>query len=349
MKKIFCALSFGVLLTACGNKPQAVQDKFLVEVVSPTREVLTENYREYPFISKPYNETQLSFRVNGPVLDFDLRSGQSFSKGSLLLSIDERDFLVRKQQAEAVYLQANEEYKRIKALYEKNNISGSSYEKAKADFLVATSNFESARNALQDTRLIAPYNGYIQTVHIEPFQDVKATQAVLTFIELDRLKIETYIPEEVALFLQSKDIQRQCPVKIRFDNNPDITISPVELSVSKSTTLNNLSYLLTATLPNPNKEWLGGMSGTLSFKLPTAIQEEKLSLPLHAVCHRPSKGDYVWIVREGKAQLTPVKLGKLSGNGMEILEGINEDDLVVSTRQSFLSENKAVTIQQQAE
>ena len=34
------------------------------------------------------------------------------------------------------------------ALYKKNNISGSNYEKAKADFLVAKSNYETAVNAL---------------------------------------------------------------------------------------------------------------------------------------------------------------------------------------------------------
>lgn len=348
MKKIFYVLSLGVLLAACGNKPEAGQDIFLVEVVAPTREAAAESFRTYPFISKPYNETQLSFRVSGPVLDFDLRAGRAFSKGSTILAIDERDFRVRRQQAEAVYLQANEEYKRIKALYEKNNISGSAYEKAKADFLVASSHLESARNALQDTRLIAPYDGYIQSVHIEPFQEVRAAQAIVTFIELDRLKIETYIPEEVALSLRGKDIARECPVSVRFDNQPDTTILPLELSVSKSTTLNNLSYLLTATLPNPDKEWLGGMSGTLSFRLPAGTREEKLSLPLHAICHRPGKGDHVWVARDGKARLMPVKLGKLAGNRMEILEGIGEGDRVICTRQAFLSEHKDVTIQESA-
>lgn len=111
----------------------------------------TGRSREYTFLSRPYNETVLSFRINGPVLNFDLRPGQAFSKGSTILLIDNRDFLIRKQQTEALYSQTNQEYKRIEALYKKNNISGSNYERAKADFLVAKSNYETAVNALSDT------------------------------------------------------------------------------------------------------------------------------------------------------------------------------------------------------
>lgn len=345
MKKITGVLFLSLLFSSCQKQRQVEQDNFLVEVVLPAKAVLTETLREYPFISAPYNETQLSFRVNGPVRDFDLRSGQAFKKGDLLLAIDDRDFLVRKQQAEAVYLQAEGEFKRINALYEKNNISGSNYERAKAEYLVSKSNLESTENALQDTRLIAPYDGYIQAVHIEPFQDVKATQPIVTFIELDRLKIETFISEDIALLLNDADKLKQHLVTLRFDNTPDTEVSPSKVYVSKSTTHNNLSFLLTAILPNPDKKWLGGMSGSLALRLPEGCEEERLYLPLHAVCHRPSKGDFVWIVKDNKACLTPIKIGKLAGNQIEILQGIDEDDLVISTRQSFLSENKVVTIQ----
>lgn len=194
MRRISYILLLGILLSACQKNTKSEGTNLPVEVISPIKKTETDRSREYTFLSRPYNETVLSFRINGPVLNFDLRPGQAFSKGSTILSIDNRDFLIRKQQTEALYSQTNQEYKRIEALYKKNNISGSNYEKAKADFLVAKSNYETAVNALSDTHLSAPYDGYIQNIHIEPFQDVKATEPILTFIELDRLKIETYIP-----------------------------------------------------------------------------------------------------------------------------------------------------------
>lgn len=41
-------------------------------------------------------------------------------------------------------------------LYEKNNLSASAYEKARADYTSAKTAFETATNELHDTQLIAP-------------------------------------------------------------------------------------------------------------------------------------------------------------------------------------------------
>ena len=284
MRRISYILLLGILLSACQENKKSEATNLPVEVISPIKKTEIGRSREYTFLSRPYNETVLSFRINGPVLNFDLRPGQAFSKGSTILSIDNRDFLI-------------------------------------------------------------PYDGYIQNIHIEPFQDVKATEPILTFIELDRLKIETYIPEEVALHLYDKEKQKLCQIGIHFDTAPERTITPSDLYVSKSTTNNNLSYLLTAIVPNPDMEWLGGMSGILSIDLPKEERSQNLWLPLTAICHRPQKGDYVWVVKGDKVNSVPVKLGEQRNNQIEIVEGITENDLVVLTRQRFLSENSTVTIQ----
>lgn len=345
MRSISYLLLLGILLSACQKDTKSDSADLPVKVTSPLKSAESGGSRKYTFLSRPYNETVLSFRINGPVLKFNLQPGQAFAKGRTILSIDTRDFLIRKQQTEALYAQTGQEYKRIEALYQKDNISGSNYEKAKADYLVAKSNYEAAVNALNDTHLTAPYDGYIQEIHIEPFQDVRATEPILTFIELDRLKIEAYIPEEVALHLYDKERQRQCQVRVRFDTAPERTITPSDLYVSKSTTNNNLSYLLTAIIPNQDREWLGGMSGVLSIDLPNEERSQHLWLPLTAICHRPQKGDYVWVVKGDKVNTVPVRLGAQKNNRIEITEGITENDLVVLTRQRFLSENSTVTIQ----
>lgn len=46
-----------------------------------------------------------------------------FRKGQLIAAIDDRDFVVRKQRAEAVFRQAEADYRRITNLYKQDNIS----------------------------------------------------------------------------------------------------------------------------------------------------------------------------------------------------------------------------------
>jgi len=92
----------------------------------------------------------------------------------------------------------------ISALYQKNNLSASTYEKARAEYTSAKAVFDTAVNELEDTRLVAPFNGYVGEVYVEKFQDVKASQPVLTFIDIDQLKIEAYVTQDIAYRVQPR-------------------------------------------------------------------------------------------------------------------------------------------------
>lgn len=119
--------------------------------------------------------------------------GNYYRQGSLIAEIDPRDFRIRKARTEAVYMQMKAEMERIEKLYEKNNIPASQYERTKADYATAKAAFDVASCELEDTRMTAPFNGYVDEVYIEKFQDVKAAQPVLSLIDIDRLRIEAYV------------------------------------------------------------------------------------------------------------------------------------------------------------
>lgn len=347
MKNICCIAFSACLLVACGNNKE-IKSNEAISVRTATAESFSEtNRREFSFISKPYNETELSFRVGGPVIKLDVQPGDSYKKGDIIAEIDNRDFVIRKERSEAVYRQAEAEYNRISSLYEKNNISGSSYEKAKADFAIAKAAYETSTNELNDTRLIAPFDGYIQSVYIEPFQDVKPSQTIISFIELSRLKIEVYIPEELTTILRKDKNFNNSDITINFDAFPGTNFTPSKADISKSTTSNNLSFLLTATLANKSGNLLGGMSGKLSFNLPIASIRESVIIPQSAVCHNKQKGNFVWKINPDNNTVTSVsvKLGNLKDGKIEIIEGVTPGDIVALSQHSFLSDNDSVTIQ----
>ena len=107
-----------------------------------------------------------------------MQQGQFFRKGQLIAAIDERDFVIQKQRTEALYRQAEVDYARISSLYAKDNISGMNYEQAKANYERTKADYEAAVNAWEDSRLYAPFDGYVQQAHIERYQDVKPSVPV---------------------------------------------------------------------------------------------------------------------------------------------------------------------------
>ena len=220
-------------LCACSRTPQEQTSFPSVKVVHA--EVMeAPSSRCYTFISQPYRLSELSFRVGGPVHAFDVQQGQFFRKGQLIAAIDERDFVIQKQHTEALYRQAEVDYARISSLYAKDNISGMNYEQAKANYERTKADYEAAVNAWEDSRLYAPFDGYVQQAHIERYQDVKPSVPVVTFIDLSRIKVEAYVPEDMALQMRQKD---SVACVVRFNALPDREFVPSEYFLTQRMSL----------------------------------------------------------------------------------------------------------------
>lgn len=223
----------GMCLCVCSRTPQEQTSFPSVKVVHA--EVMeAPSSRCYTFISQPYRLSELSFRVGGPVHAFDVQQGQFFRKGQLIAVIDERDFVIQKQRTEALYRQAEVDYARISSLYAKDNISGMNYEQAKANYERTKADYEAAVNAWEDSRLYAPFDGYVQQAHIERYQDVKPSVPVVTFIDLSRIKVEAYVPEDMALQMRQKD---SVACVVRFNALPDREFVPSEYFLTQRMSL----------------------------------------------------------------------------------------------------------------
>lgn len=332
-------------LYSCGKTEMSKTQSPQVEVV--TVETLeNESIRSYTFISQPYRITELSFRVGGPVQVFDVQTGQFFRKGELIAAIDDRDFIINKQRAEALFKQTEADYRRIANLYEQGNISGMNYEKAKADYEKARADYLTALNDLNDTRLYAPFDGYVQQVNIERYQDIRPSFPVVTFIDLSKIKAEIFVPEDIAVEFRQKEMDSCCSV--RFNALHNRIFFPKETYLSQSTADNNISYRLTAIIDNSDNELLGGMAGTLSLTYSTSFLSSGTVVPQTAVCHNNEIGSFVWCVDSQKiVHQTPVVVGKLKKNDrVEILSGLSVGEKVAVTRLAFLSDQDSIVTQE---
>ena len=108
------------------------------------------------------------------------------------------------------------------------------YEQAKANYERTKADYEAAVNAWEDSRLYAPFDGYVQQAHIERYQDVKPSVPVVTFIDLSRIKVEAYVPEDMALQMRQKD---SVACVVRFNALPDREFVPSEYFLTQRMSL----------------------------------------------------------------------------------------------------------------
>lgn len=347
--KLISILSLGLMLGACSGNSSSQEETIIVKTATANT-YSNETVKEFPIITQPFRTTELSFRVSGPIDRLDVYAGNYYRRGDIIAEIDPRDYRIRRERAEAVYRQAKAEYERISALYQKNNLSASTYEKARAEYTSAKAAFDTAVNELEDTRLVAPFNGYVGEVYVEKFQDVKASQPVLTFIDIDQLKIEAYVTQDIAYRVQPRQ-----NVLLTLDVQPDAELEAQIAEVSKGTTQNNLSYLVTALLPNKEARLLAGMSGKIRFEESTselsdstATGEHWVCIPQTALCNHPTVGSYVWTVHpeSGIVSQRKVSVSKLLPHGNAgITAGLQPGEIVATSSLRFLSDGMKVKIQ----
>lgn len=330
-----------ICMVSCTPKKENAPQKVIIRT-EKAMQFSEKDHEEYSFISRPYRTSELSFRVSGPINRFDVYAGNYYKKGSIIAEIDPRDFRLCKERTEAVYKQMTAEFERIQKLYDKKNISASSYEKTRADYITAKTAFYTASNELTDSRLTAPFSGYVGEVYIDKYQDVKASQPVLSLIDIDQLKIEIYVTQDVAMTAQSIGT-----VDVRFDTAPNQIYKAQVAEVSKGTTRNNLSYLLTALLPNPNGKLIAGMSGKAWLTLPKNNVITGSVISQSALCHRPTEGDFVWVVNKEKKIVSQrvIRKGDLLPDGkIVIVDGLAPDETIATSSLRFLSDGMKVEL-----
>lgn len=341
---ILCCI--GILgLTACTSTAPS-------NVLIPEIKVITpeasgqDSRRNYTFISNPFRVTELSFRVGGPIQTFNIQNGQFFRKGELIAALDDRDFRIKEQRTGAIYRQAKADFQRVTNLYEEDNISGMNYEKAKANYEKAKADYETAVNELNDTRLYAPFDGYVQQIYTERYQDIQPSVPIIRFIDLSRIKVEAYIPEEAALNYRNG---KEPSCSVIFSTLPDQKYYPTDTYLTQSVTDNNISYLFTAILDNQGNTLFGGMSGTLEllYQDTSTYSSRSVLIPQSAVCHDEVSGTFVWRVnQQNRINKVPVKTGKIQKKDkIEILSGITANDRIAATGLFTLAENDTITIQ----
>lgn len=333
-------MSLASVMIGCQGGQDSKQQKEVRVETARAEQVAGAERREYPFIATPLRESTLSFRVPGMVDRFESYAGNLYKRGSIIAEIDRRDFYLRKEQTEAVYRQAKAEFERMESLYHKNNISASAYEQARAAYVSAKTAFNKAANDLDDTRLVAPFNGYVGQTYIENYQEVKASQPVITLVDISKLRIEVYVTQEVAM--AAGKLQT---ASLTFDHQPGKTYTARIADCARSTTANNLSYLLTILLPNPDGELSAGMSGRVWFDMDRTTGGS-VAIPQTALCHQPQKGDHVWVVnsKDNTVSSRQVTAGAMMPGGMfSITKGLQAGETVATTNLRFLSEGMKVT------
>ncbi len=189
----------------------------------------------YPGILKAASDVKLSFRVAGPIHKIWVKEGQYVQKGALLAQLDPRDYSLQYEAAAAGYKQVKGETDRIIELYRTNSVSENDYDKAVAAQKQAWALYHARLNALEDTKLKAPFSGYIQKKYFSGYEVVNQGVPVLSMIDDDYLEVNADIPAED--FIRSGDF---LDYRMKVDVYPDTLFALEFVEMNQQANFNQL-------------------------------------------------------------------------------------------------------------
>lgn len=341
---------------------------------------------------EPESTRHLAFLVAGRVERVNVQEGQLVTAGQVLATLETADyeFALRAAQGQAASAEAtlnkaregprpqdveqaridyerwNDEYARMKMLFERKSLPANDFRKVEAAWRAASERYEMAklgtraedkaaaegqfrqaeamvsvnRKHIMDASLRSPIPGYVGMRQVEVGDVLPAGRPVITVMNLNPVKVHVGIPES--------DIG-----KVRIGGAAHITIpalggrsfaGKVEL-VGVAADPTSRTYSVKIAVPNPTLEMRDGMIAEASIE--GAARVSRLLLPPDAIV-RDSQGAtsvFIYFPDTKRVYRKRVVVGDAVGSEVEIQRGLTGDELVVVKGQNLVREGSSALVE----
>ncbi len=271
--------------------------------------------------------------AGGRVEAVSVRRGEEVRKGQSLLRVDAEMAGAQLAQAEAREEQARSEHERQLALGDL--ASKADIENARLNHKVTEASMMQAQAAYNRAALTAPFSGTVADLYVETGSYAGPGQPVARLVELDTVRVTLSVADRDVVSLTEG-------LEVNVRTNARAGLFPGTIShVGPAADLDTRAFPVEVTVPNPDRLLLPGMIAQV--RAYRELAKDTLIIPQEwVVTTRTEQG--VFIEQDGVAQWRIVQLGEVSGNQVEVREGLQVGDRVIITGQRNLKAGETLLV-----
>ncbi len=272
--------------------------------------------------------------ISGRISQINFVEGRPVEKGQLLVALDASVHAAEVQQAKANLALAETNFNRVTELEREKFVSPNAKEQALNALRVAQATAALADARLAKTEIRAPFAGVIGIRQVSVGDYVKEGQDLVTLEDISSLKVDFRLPE-----LLLTDLKRGQTVEVASDALPGRTYAATLDAIDPLVDQNGRALVLRARLTNTAGQLRPGMF--VRTRVILAERPRALTVPEEALI--PVGADqYVFRVTADKVARVKVKTGLRRDTQVEITEGLQAGDVVVTAGQLKLRDGVAV-------
>jgi membrane fusion protein (multidrug efflux system) len=308
---------------------------------------------------QPEQRATITANVSGLLERMEVQEGDYVEKGAVLAQIEQDDYLLALQAAEATMAEAaaslelaRKDHERFSQLIDKGVIAQQRYDQVKANYQLAKARYQSAQAALKhaqkqvaDTLIKAPFEGFI-TARLK--DEGERIRGGLPGAEASVVQMENISLVRAIGFLPEREINA---VTIGMDADVKVDAIPDKRFTGKVSVVNpridpvTRTFMVKVEIPNEDFVLKGNM-----FTRVTIVKGylEALTIPREAVLREEGVWVYhCFVVEEGKAQRRIIKPVFTPFAYAEIEEGLAKGEQVVIKGQHLLQGGEILEIVQE--
>nr|WP_315233343.1 efflux RND transporter periplasmic adaptor subunit [uncultured Albidiferax sp.] len=275
--------------------------------------------------------------VSGRITALNFRDGERVRKGQLLVQFDDQLPRAQVQQSQAELSIATANHQRNQDLVAQNFISQRSVDESGANLQVAQAKLALARATAERLKIVAPFDAIagIRVVNVGDY--LKDGADIVNLEDLEAIYVDFRLPER----FQTK-LQRGQRASIDIDALPGRKFVAIVQAIDPLHDANGRSVGVRACIDNRQMQLRPGMFARVNTVF--GEREKALVVPEEAIVPQGGKQFVLKLVPGSEAdalvtQRTEVKVGVRRPGKVEILEGLNEGDRVVTAGQQRLQKD----------
>jgi len=323
------AASIVMLLAAacsagCGKKDQGGFGDMVVPVVavSAERQAVEETIEAVGTLAAN-EDVDVKSETDGTIDAIHFDEGQQVKAGDVLVEIDQDKLRAALAEAQANLTMAEANRARYAALLTTGAVARQETDQAEATWAANKALVDRLAAELDDATITAPFDGVTGARLLSVGQFIPRGTSITTLIDPDPMKLEFRLPER---FLGQVRLKQQ--VKLASAAYPDAPFTGEVYFIAPQIDPATRSVLLKATVPNPEGQLRHGMF--VNVGLVMQVRENAVVIPETALLHQGELTFVYAVDGEQHAQMRPVTVGVRMADLVEITEGLQEREQVVT-------------------
>ena len=310
------------------------KSKEIIETVSVR--VMETNSEKKVFYLTIRGKTEANKKINlNPKTSSNVIStsnkGDFVKKNDLVCSLEEENRSAMLDEALALQNQASLQYDAINKLKIDGYRSENDLAMAEAKLKSADAKVEMALNELNNTKLLAPFDGYIEEIHVEIGSLIGPNLPCATIIQLDPMKVVGEVTEK-----EVSKIEKGSKVEIGLLNNKNL--KGLVKFISKSASPLTRTYTVEAEISNIDGEIREGL--TAEIKVPVRETTAHL-IPSYLLSLDDSGELGIKIVIDSKVSFKNISIIEDTPDGLWV-EGLPKETKIITVGQEYVIEGQEI-------